>query len=177
MILIVGIPKSGTHALQKAVRELGCEASEHSHTANYRLAEDNKVGYIIRNPRNVLVSALRYRNHQVRGSEKTITEEKLIGQFFDFFNTSIFGAYVGHARWMDSKAHIVKYEELMDRSAVPALAKFLGVPDKPIEIEGGTYTWTGTPSDWTQYWSEGIDRVWREEGMVVIERELGYSND
>lgn len=32
--LVIGIPKSGTNALVKAVRELGGNPSEHMHTAN-----------------------------------------------------------------------------------------------------------------------------------------------
>ena len=175
--IIVGIPKSGTHALQKAVRELGCDASEHLHTANYHLADTQKVAYVLRNPRNVLLSALRYRNHQRRGWEDTITEEKLIDCFFDFFNASLPGVYRSYEKWLTSKAHVVRFEGLMDRSEIPGLAAFLGVPNKPIALEGGTYTWTGKLSDWREYWTEGIDRVWREEGMEVVERELGYAND
>lgn len=177
MIYIVGIPKSGTHALQKAVRELGCDASDHLHTGNYHLAETNKVAYVLRNPRNVLLSSIRYRNHQMRGWEDTITEEKWIDGFFNFFNTPLPGVYYGYAKWLTSKAHIVRFESLMDRSAIPALAAFCEVSVKPIALEGGTPTWTGELSDWRKYWTEGIDRVWREEGMEVVERGLGYAND
>lgn len=174
---IVGIPKSGTHALQKAVRELGCNASEHLHTANYHLAERQKVAYVFRNPRNVLLSALRYRNHQRRGWEDTITEDKLIDCFFDFFNASLPGVYRSYEKWLTSKAHVVRFESLLDRTAIPSLAQFLDVPFKQIELEGGTYTWTGALSDWRQYWADGIDKVWFEEGMGEIELSLGYVND
>lgn len=175
--IIVGIPKSGTHALQKAVRELGCEASEHLHTCNYHLAENNKVAYVFRNPRNVLISAMRYKNHQMRGWKDTITDEKLIDLFFEFFNASMPGVYRSYEKWLTSKAHLVRFEGLLDRSEIPALAAFLGVEDKKIKLEGGTATWTGELSDWRKFWATGIDRIWREEGMVEIEQGLGYVND
>ena len=175
--IIVGIPKSGTHALQKAVRELGCDASEHLHTCNYHLAENNKVAYVLRNPRNVLISAMRYKNHQMRGWKDTITDEKLIELFFEFFNCSMPGVYVSYEKWLTSKAHVVRFEGLVDRSEIPGLAAFLGVPNKPIALEGGTYTWTGELSEWDKFWTPGIDKVWKEEGMVEIERGLGYVND
>lgn len=174
--LVIGIPKSGTNALVKAVRELGGNPSEHMHTANYRLAEANKVAYIYRNPRNVLLSALRYRNHQRRGWENTITEEKMIDCFFDFFNAALPSVYQGYAKWHTSKAHLVRYEELVSGEAMPGLAAYLGVPMRQFELAGGTYTWTGNPSNWREYWSDGLDRVWHEEGMVEIERGLGYEN-
>ncbi len=88
-ILVIGIPKSGTNATEKACKMIGLNPARHQHTANYRLALKNKVAYVYRNPRNVLVSAVRYQNHQMRGWDESITEEKLINQFFDFFNASM----------------------------------------------------------------------------------------
>lgn len=175
--LVVGIPKSGTNALVKAVRELGANPSEHMHTANYHLAETNKVAYIYRNPRNVLISALRYRNHQRRGWEDTITEEKLVDCFFDFFNASMPGVYRSYEKWMTSLAHIVRFEDLVSGAAMPALAAYLDRPCREFKMEGGTYTWTGRLSDWREHWTDGIDKVWHEEGMVETERGLGYEND
>lgn len=174
--LVVGIPKSGTNALVKVVRELGANPSEHMHTANYHLADTNKVAYIYRNPRNVLISALRYRNNQRRGWDDTITEAKLVDCFFDFFNASLPWVYRGYRKWMDSQAHVVRFEDMVSGKAIPALAEFLGVPYREFQIEGGTYTWTGRLSDWREHWTDGMDKVWHEEGMGEVERGLWYEN-
>lgn len=180
-ILVVGIPKSGTNALVKACKLVGLRPSEHMHTANFRLAEKHKVAYIYRNPRNVLISALRYRNHQSRYMTSDITEEKLIECFFDFFNAPINCFYMGYARWMTSQAHIVRFEDLIkDENELIRLADYGGVERKHGlhgELFGGTNTWTGELSDWRKFWTDGIDKVWKEEGMEDIEKGLGYGSD
>ena len=180
-VLAVGIPKSGTNMTEKICKMLGTTPSPHLHTANYLLADKHKVAYVYRNPRNVLISAQRYQNHQMRGWELTVTEDKLIDQFFDFFNSSMVGSYTAYMKWLNSKAYTFKYEEILkDMEVVNGLADYLG-KERPkgdflSKIPGGTYTWTGETSDWKKYWTEKLDRIWTEEGMVEIEKRLGYDN-
>ena len=177
-VLCIGIPKSGTNMTVKVCRLLGVNPSEHMHTANYHLAEAQKVAYVYRNPRNVLLSALRYRNHQRRGWEDTITDEKLIDVAFDFFNAPIWAVYRGYEKWLTSNAYCFKYEDMVTGAAADGLADYLGVARRADIAErlaeGGTPTWTGKPSRWEDFWSDAIDKVWLDEGMVEIERELGY---
>ena len=185
-VLVIGSPKSGTNMTEKICRMLGSTPSPHMHTANYLLAEKYKVAYVYRNPRNVLISAQRYQNHQMRGWENTITEEKLIAQFFDYYNASMPAVYNSYAKWLLTSAYCFKYEDILtDISVVQGLYRYLGKPDNEnmpkqeflARIPGNTPTWTGKPSDWSKFWTPGIDKVWKEEGMVEIERGLGYVND
>ena len=148
--LAIGIPKSGTNAMEKAIKLYKKHSSPHQHTANYHLAEKYKVCYIYRNPRNVLISAQRYQNHQVRGMEHTLTEEKLIKMAFDFFNAPIWSVYNGYQKWMTSKACLVRYEDLCAGFENKKIAQYLGVNEEPIHLQlpGNTPTWTGKTSNW-----------------------------
>lgn len=177
-VLCVGIPKSGTNMTERVCRLLGVSPSPHMHTANYHLAEDNKVAYVYRNPRNVLVSAVRYRNEQRRGWTLDVTQDKLVDVAFDFFNAPIWAVYGGYAKWLTSSAYCFKYEDMVAGKAADGLADYLGVARRgdiaALLADGGTATWTGAPSRWEDVWGEEIDRVWHEEGMVEIECGLGY---
>lgn len=179
-VLCIGIPKSGTNMTEKVCKLLGVNPSPHTHTANYHLAETNKVAYVYRNPRNVLISAQRYQNHQVRGMKDDLTEEKLITMAFDFFNAPIWAVYNGYSKWLTSPACCFKYEDMIEGKA-DGLADYLGVKRrddiKERLAEGGTPTWTGKPSKWEDYWTTGLEKVWIEEGMVEIEKGLGYGNN
>lgn len=181
-VLCIGIPKSGTNATVLACSLLGVKPSPHMHTANYLLAGKHKVAYVYRNPRNVLISAQRYQNHQMRGWEDTITEEKLIDQFFDFFNASMPAVYRAYEKWFNTKAFCFKYEHLFqvspeNQATFDSLADYLGKPRKKWvrdQIISKTPTWTGKQSNWQDHWSEGLERIWRDEGMIEIEKSLGY---
>ncbi len=180
-VLCIGIPKSGTNMTEKVCKMLGATPSPHMHTANYLLADKYKVAYVYRNPRNVLISAQRYQNHQMRGWEHTVTEQKLINQFFDFFNCSMPAAYNAYQKWHDSKAYVFKFEDMLaGQETINGLADYLGKPRPPAnkytEIKGPTATWTGQLSEWRDFWTEGLDKIWESEGMVEIERRLGYDN-
>lgn len=179
-VLCIGIPKSGTNMTEKACKMIGVAPSPHMHTANYLLAGRHKVAYVYRNPRNVLISAQRYQNHQMRGWEKTVTEEKLIAQFFDFFNASMPAVYNAYQKWFDTSAYCFKFEDMIsDRKTIDGLADYLGKPhvgNNALEqLQGGTATWTGRLSDWTEFWTPELDKIWVEEGMLEIEKKLGYA--
>ena len=178
-VLIAAIPKSGNNMMQKACHLLGVEA-EYAHTTNYHLADTRRCIYIYRNPRNVLVSALRYRNHQRRGYGTEITTEKLIDVFYDFFNNSLPSTYQAYSKWMGTNAHIVRFEDFISNPGeFDKLADYLQVPRRPEaykELSGGTATWTGSLSDWTQHWSPELDAHWIANGMPEIEHSLGYGD-
>jgi hypothetical protein len=180
-VLVSGIPKSGTNMTEKICRMLGASPSPHMHTANYLLAGKHKVAYVYRNPRNVLISAQRYQNHQMRGWEDTITEDKLIAQFFDYYNSSMPAVYNSYAKWLLTSAYAFKYESMLtDISVAQGLARYLGKSEPKQEflaqIPGNTPTWTGKTSDWRDHWTDGFDKIWVGEGMLEIEAALGYDN-
>jgi len=120
----------------------------------------------------------------MRGWEDTITPEKLVAQFFDFFNSSMPAVYMAYAKWLDSKAYCFRFEDLFmqgqeNQRVFDGLADYLGKPRKiwtKESIIGGTPTWTGKLSNWQDFWFPEIDKVWREEGMVEVEKALGYDN-
>lgn len=180
-LLIVGIPKSGNNVAERACRLLGLNPSNHRHTANYHLAKSSKVVYVYRNPRNVLISALRYRNHQRRGDEDVITQDKLIDVFYDFFNSSLSSVYMAYMPWMHSSACVVRFEDLiaskteMDRIADYMLVKH-STDDTFKRLYGESPTWTGKLSEWQNHWGSAIDHIWNMEGMTKIEKQLGYDN-
>lgn len=181
-LLVVGIPKSGNNLAERACRILGLYPSGHRHTSNYHLAETNKVVYVYRNPRNVLVSALRYRNHQRRGEEDTITQAKLIDVFYDFFNNNLSSVYQSYSPWMGSSACIVKFEDLLkSKDEMNKIAKYMNVQpcndDRFRLLYGESPTWSGKLSDWKSVWGDEIDKVWKYEGMLEVEKELGYINE
>jgi hypothetical protein len=180
-VLAIGIPKSGTNMTEKVCKMLGAIPSPHMHTANYLLAQKHKVAYVYRNPRNVLISSQRYQNHQMRGWEDTITDEKLINQFFDFYNSSMPAVYASYSKWLLTSAYCFKFEDMLAGPEVMhGLADYLGKPRLPSEkykdIPGPTPTWTGKLSDWRQFWTDGIDKIWVGEGMLEVEKSLGYDN-
>lgn len=177
--LVIAIPKAGNNATEKACRLLRLEPAHHKHTANYHLADTNKVVYTYRNPRNVLVSAVRYQNEQIRNYTKDITEDKLIDLFFDFFNCSLPYTYRAYSRWMDTSACIIKFENLVSSiDEMNKIADYMGVehatPETYGKLYGSSPTWSGRLSEWETVWTDGFDKIWKEEGMVEIEQGLGY---
>ena len=180
-VYVVGIPKSGTNAAEKVCKLLG-KRPKRLHTSNWRLANDNKVLFIYRNPRNVVISAVRYQNQQVRDETPDVTDKKIIDQIYGFFNTSLRSYYEVYYPWLNSKACKVKFADLVSNpSTVKSIIDYMGSNAKPENIvknlPGGTGTWTGKYSDWTKYWSEEVDKVWKEEGMVEMEKKWGFDND
>lgn len=180
-LLVIGIPKSGNNVTERACKLLGLSPAGHTHTANYHLADTNKVVYVYRNPRNVLISALKYRNHQRRGAEDTITQDKLIDVFYDFFNNSLPSVYTGYMPWMSSKACIVRFEDLLSsKNEMDRIADYMGVQrtsdDAFKRLYGESPTWSGKLSEWKDHWGDSIDNIWNMEGMPEIEKSLGYEN-
>lgn len=181
-VLVTGIPKSGTNATQRAVTLLGLKSHrEHMADVQGSLASYKKIVYVYRNPRNVLISAVRYHNAQVRGADDSITEEKIRSKFFNFFNSVMPCTYKYYNRWLDvTTVHHVRFEDLIaDDNALRDMAAYLGVDYNnswPM-LPGNTGTWTGQLSDWKEHWTPAIGEMWKSEGMQEIEEGLGYLND
>ena len=164
MILCNGIPKSGTHALLKAVQLLGCVNARQDHVA-YRSDMDRRVKkhiYIHRDPRDMLVSWVRF-------SCPAVTKGYLIGAIKDYgaLGCSIAEAIERFDDWIGAPSVLtVEFQALTsDDREMRRIAKYLDVPfldDAFDNLEGGTPTWTGKLSHWEDYWSAEVDDAWWE---------------
>jgi hypothetical protein len=161
-----GIPKSGTHALTKTIQLLGV-ACELSHSP-YASKPDGKTVCTFRNPRNILVSWLRF-------TGQPVTQGMLIEQMQTFEGEGIAAAGAKYTPYLTDPAVLcVHYEELWQDggATVAQIASFLGVPvldDCYDNIPGLTVSWTGSPSQWQDHWTDIVDAAWKEHGGEELE--------
>jgi hypothetical protein len=162
MILVNGIPKSGTHALLKGVELLGIPASNITldHLPFGPLPENTeKHIFIIRHPRNIIISYCRWIN-------KPVTTGMLIGCIQDFQEKHFADYCNDFIPWLtDTDTYVIKYEDLcISDTALRSVANYLEIPyleDAFPNLPGLTATWTGSPSDWTTIWNDEIDAEWQ----------------
>ncbi len=201
LVICNGNPKAGTHALVKTVELLGIPWD---HTGQCRLGHcilghwstsnpppqvtaylvkkeldetakpDFKHIHIVRNPRNMLVSWVRF-------STGECSPGRLISAFKNYvLNKPIYDEFVAYVGWLDFPGVLtVRFEELTGDKGETAqkIADFLGVPVLPDTVErrlGGTVTWTGKLSHWPDYWSDEIEAAWVEARGPEIEEMFGY---
>lgn len=174
MILVSGIPKSGTHALLKAVELLGVPAPMHEHLPFGPLpAGTEKHLYIIRHPRNILMSWVRFEN-------KPVTTGTLIGAMRDFAGKRFAEVLESYMGWLtDPQTFIVRYERLCSTpDAIRDIAIYLDVPyldDAFPNLPGLTPTWTGSPSDWRTVWNPEVD-CWWDARCQAAQLAMGYDD-
>jgi hypothetical protein len=160
-----GIMKSGTHALQRAVALFGGEG-EHGHIPWDSRSEINQPHlYIIRNPRNVLVS-------WVRHTHGSISEELLFNAIDTFEGgTSMAKHFAVYDGWLtDPGTLVVTYERLLGRiEEMQRIAVYLGLDATlapaaftrlPFEE---TLSRNTRPSDWRQHWTPALDDRWQRD--------------
>lgn len=178
-----GFPKTGTHALVKAcqaVAGLPCDA------LHLPFAEGLPVGtthdiFIVRDPRNILVSTLRMRHLQVSpGAIATL--------FRRYQTTSLRRELALYEPWLGSAGLVVRHERLCDRTDVAVrraevqrIADYLGAGTAVFSVDaaaeqllGWTLTWNATPSDFRPYWNEQLAHIWRHEGGDDLLARWGY---
>ena len=184
-----GAPKTGTHALQRAVQLFGLTPDEavHDHV-NY--ADKDKTEkydrhiHIIRSPRNVLVSYIRWtdRGHP-NAKDALIKHMPRLIAFMERFKPWIY----------DDSCMTVRYEDLMtDRSTLERIGEYIGMPVVEDHFElmfGRTHTFSADfeldengdkkpwrPSRWQDYWKAGdeVDQLWHKLGGGRLEREMLY---
>lgn len=162
MIITNGFPKSGNHALVKACQLLGvpCDVN---HLPFGKLPEETTKHILItRDPRNIVVSWLRFQGMPV-------TPGMFITHFRKFTADSLvneMGTYDGFLT--DPNALVVKFEDLIASDAeMRRIAEYLDVPyiDGAFEsLPGMTRTWTGEYSDYKKIWAPQVQEVWDNEG-------------
>lgn len=180
MIVVNGCPKSGTHALLKAVELLGQPVDDVHHIPFGQPLPDGvtKHLFIIRDPRNVIISWLRFNG-------KTVTDGTIMAAAQENDNgTSLLQIADSFLGWLtDANTHVVKFEDLIkDDAALRGIAAFLGVPylDTAFpNLPGYTITWTGdgvTPaySDYTQIWTPALAAFWTANGGDALVAAYGY---
>ena len=171
-IVCTGASKSGTHLLLKAVRlfygNIGLPF--HSHVPHAHKESDKKYINIIRNPRNTLISWVRF-------NRLPIDEKHLIQEIPDIIAEG--AEYLG---WLaDDDALNVRFEELNTTpSELDKIAEFIDMPlvDKHYsKLWGGTKTFTGKLSHWPPFWTPEVAKCWTEHGGDNLERQLGYGDN
>ena len=166
-----GLAKTGTHALNKTIQLLGVP-SKVAHLP-YSERPDGKTVCIFRNPRNVIISWLRF-------TGRPLTQGKIIEQIKNYQGVGIAAAGNEFTQYLiDDSVLAVRYEELISDGGktVEQIAAYLGVPvldDCYPNIKGLTLTWTGAPSDWEKHWTDEIDIVWKEYGGAELEGAWNY---
>ena len=165
-----GFPKSGNHALVKGLQLLGVPCQ-----VNHIPAGDAITGrhvFIKRDPRNVVVSWLRFRHQQV-------TPGLFIAALRRFSERLFAQELAAYAPWLQDPATlVVRFEDLIqDDAELRRIAAWLGVP----YIAGAwdalprlTYTWRWPHSDYSQVWTPEVQAAWNAEGGLGLLAEWGY---
>lgn len=169
-LTINGFPKSGNHALAKAVQLLGipCEVDH----IEYGNAVNNKHIFIKRDPRNIVCSWIRFIGKPVTDGMFITALRKF--QAEDFF-TEI-GKFTG---WLnDENTLVIKYEDLVANDIeIKRISEYLNIPflDSAFKnLPSDTKTWCSVHSDYRDIWNEHTERVWTEIGGEIILTNWGY---
>lgn len=170
MVTTSGFPKSGTHALEKAVQLLGqpCQA-EH---LLYGAPVHDKHIFIKRDPRNIVCSWLRF-------NRKSVTPGMFLSSFRQFQSASLVEEMAAYVGWLDEgNTLVVRYEELIASDVcMRGIADYLEVPYLSgafTELEGLTITWFAVHSDYRKLWTPEIQNVWSAEGGPELLTRWGY---
>ncbi len=170
-IVVNGIPKSGTHALLKALdlnrQKVGARYAQHGHFPYPEVdTVHNQHLFIVRNPRNCIISS-------VRMDKLEVNEASILDKIFHFGSGMDFQGYSDtYAPWLvEPNTHVLTYEGLMsDITVLQGVCKFVGIPYIDGSFEAFPLTWTLThnpiASNWKDYWTPNIDAVWQEHGLA-----------
>lgn len=172
-LIAVGFPKSGTHALQRALLLLGLGYIPTSHLPYANRHTDQPYAFIKRDPRNVVIS-------RVRWQQKPVTEEWIVHYLRQWNERRTMGeALAAFEGWlMDPDAVQVTFERLVTE---PREMQRLGEgvrgrwqPERWRELRSGeSRTYTGQLSNWPEHWTPRIEGVWEECCAGVLGR-WGY---
>ncbi len=164
-----GFPKSGNHALVKALQLLGlpCEVN---HLPFGSVIAGRHV-LIKRDPRNIVCSWLRFNN-------KPVTPGMFIAAFRQFQTGTLVDEMVEYEGWLNPLTLIVRYEDLIaDDAELRRIANELGVPyiEGAFEaLPGLTRTWYADHSDYRTIWTPDVEAVWSAEGGPELLVRWGY---
>lgn len=171
MISCNGSSKTGTHALLKTVYLFGGMGftATHNHIPFDTEQVLGKHIHIRRNPRNVLISWIRFTKQKLR-------EDVIIKNM-----PYIIDEMKGYLGWLtDDKVLNVSFEDLLtDENELNRISDFIGLPltDNHFKkLWGNTPTFTNNLSDWQWYWqSELVQKAWVANDGHILETLMGYS--
>lgn len=173
MLYCGGAPKSGTNLLLKAIELFGADEVRKHHYGFYKPYpyEDkpHPQVQIIRNPRNVLISWVRFMALPRNDTTIIKSMDFMLDYLHDHFPC------ISDDRW-----HTVRFEELLsDPQVLQGIADYLGLPLIENHFErlwGDTVTFTGDLTNWKDWWTEEVDKAWIDKGGVELELKMGYVN-
>ncbi len=183
-LLLNGFPKAGNHAGKKACELLGVPAEvKHIPFIEGRSGGNpTRVGlplgithhiFIIRDPRNILISWIKFMGKQV-------TPGMFMSYFHKFQEKSLEEEMLEYKSWLgESNTLVVRYEDLVaDDKEMKRIAAYLEVPyiDGAFEmLPGYTTTWNTEHSDWKKLWTPQLEEAWNKaEGWKLL-AEWGYT--
>lgn len=167
-----GVAKCGNHALVKAIELLGLNASVNHIPFAEHESEYEAIVFIKRDPRNALMSWLRFEN-------KPITQGTFIAGLSNFATCGdLVAEFDAYYPWLNCGAHVVAYEDLIrDDVALRTLAGYLGVPyleDAFANLPDHTLTWNPEHSDYRTIWTPAVQIAWSEAGGNALLERWGY---
>lgn len=170
MVATNGFPKSGNHALVKAVQLLGVPCGvDH---IPYSASVSSKNIFIKRDPRNVICSWLRFTGNPV-------TPGMFISAFRHFQSKSLVLELAEYEGWLlDEQTLVVSYEALVaNDQELRRIAAYLNTPyiDGAFEnLPGMTATWFPIQSNYSDIWTNELETVWNSEGGPELLKRWGY---
>jgi len=181
-----GFPKAGNHALWKAVELLGQPAGVNHRPFKEGIPDDTTHHiFIVRDPRNIIVSWLRFQ-------QQAVTPGTFLARFRRFDSASLSEEMARYEEWtkweyarsettwqfIAAKTYVVRYEDLIaDDKAMRDLAVFLNVPyikGAWEELPGLTKTWNKVRSDYYDIWTPEVIKAWYTEGGDHLLQRWGY---
>jgi len=169
-MIINGFPKSGQNALRRACELLGVELP-----INHIPYAQNPGGpciYIKRDPRNVILSMIHFRQLPV-----TVANFKaMVAKFNTDTIANEFASYYG---WLtDANTTVITYEDLIaNDTCMKSLATTLGVtyPTNAFaSLEGPTFTFNQVHSDYTTIMTPAVITWWQSVNGPVLVTAWGY---
>jgi len=166
MVCVNSFPKSGTHALQKALMLLGIE-SLITHTPYPDEVEGTHL-FIRRDPRDAICSKIRW-------DGLPVTQ----GTFLLYLKRKDVRAINLFTPWIRRADFVVQYEALIrDETEMKRIAEFMDVPyldDAFTNLHGATRTWQeGARSDHRAIWTPLLQEKLEESIGVNTVEEWGY---
>jgi len=170
MVTTSGFPKSGNHALVKAVQLLGVNCQINHLPFGSQVAD--KHIFIKRDPRNVVCSWLRFIG-------RPMTDGMFLTSFRNFQGRSLVAEMADYEGWLrDENTHVVRYEDLIsDDACLRGIAEFLNIPyleSAFANLPGLTRTFFAQHSDYTQIWTPEVSTIWENEGGNLLLKQWGY---
>lgn len=200
MIVANGCPKSGTHALMRllslqgkqrcpgilkavsphfgltlnptpadlnpitlsAARDFSNDYFIHGHVRVAAAVQWLTFVTVKRDPRNVLVSYVRWTRKE-RGTTDVPDLCEAMDRFFSHPFPKTYRAFLGWEKY----GTVLRYEDIAEQCASIDI-------DLYANSTTNRDTWTSAPSDWRNWWSERIEKKWRQIGGPDLVAEAGY---